>query len=133
MASRRQKALAKRTRRKVGATRQPDGRTRPDRPSISVAAYRREVLAASLISAAPLLGTQLGWLAMSRQITQEHLEAGLRLAETYGRYDLAMGCRRADRSLASRAPGRIPYLGRPAARNPTRVAHPVAPDHPGAS
>jgi hypothetical protein len=97
MASKRQRrlrALAKHTRRKVDAARQPNGHIRPDHPSISVGQYRREVLAASLASFDPLLGTQLGWLARSGQITMEHLEAGLRLAETYGRYDLAMGCRR---------------------------------------
>ena len=91
MASKRQRALAKRTRRKVGATRQPNGHIRPDRPSISVAEYRREVLAASLTSADPLLGTQLGWLTRSRQITQEHLDilrpGCVSPRPTAGRYD----------------------------------------------
>jgi hypothetical protein len=95
MTSKRQKkALAKRARAKLLPNRQPDGRVRPERPSLSVAQYRREVQAAALGSHDPLIGTQIGRCARLQQITREHLEAGLCLAETYGRYDLAMGCRR---------------------------------------
>jgi hypothetical protein len=97
------------------AERYPNGHIKPERPALSVAQYRREVMAASLGAADPLLGTQLGWLARQRKITQDQLEAALRVGEIYGAYDLAMGRRRTAASPAYEVGRRATGDGAPTA------------------
>lgn len=90
---------------KENAERFPSGRIKPPekQPGTPPALMRRAFELGLRKAADPILGTVLGWHKMAGVLTDLHVCAGKKYAETQGRYDAVMGLPR--RSAASPAYG----------------------------
>lgn len=91
--------MGKRGRPRAERARYPSGQVKPQGAGVTGAQLHR----LRSLSKYPLLETQIGRLLFLEEITQEQAYVAWKIAEIYGRYDRAMGRRRAAASPAYEA------------------------------